>query len=152
MARFCTSCGAPLGDDAEFCTACGAAQNPSQQPAANAQQAPANGMNMNNFTEAAGAAAQNAANAVKNTFDGVSLRSGTHAKRSRGKQHRNQHGKRPCQPCEAIHIHLRFPLLFHRSIPVVHLLREAQDIPELDRPSVVQNRFAAHAAKDLVLI
>ena len=39
-----------------------------------------------------------------------------------------------------------------RSIAVMHLLREAQDIPELDGCSVVQDRLAAHAAKDLVLV
>ena len=74
MARFCTSCGAPLNENAEFCTACGAAQAPASKPQDGAQ-APAEqgGMNMNNFTEAAGAAAQNAAEKVKNTFGDVSV-------------------------------------------------------------------------------
>ncbi len=101
MSKFCISCGAQLDDDAGFCTICGTAQNAgqpqnvqpqaplqggfdySQQPQQNVQPGfgqPQNpnmnaqgGLNMNNFTQAAGAAAHQAGAAVKNTFDGVSF-------------------------------------------------------------------------------
>lgn len=72
MARFCTSCGAALEDDASFCTSCGAAQEtaPAEAPQAESVQS---GMDMSNVTQAAGAAAKNAAEKVKNTFDGVNF-------------------------------------------------------------------------------
>lgn len=76
MARFCTSCGAEIGENASFCTSCGAAQTPSSDaPASVPQQDGAiqQGMDMSNVAQAAGAAAKNAAEKVKNTFDGVNF-------------------------------------------------------------------------------
>ncbi len=102
MSKFCISCGAQLDDDAGFCTLCGTPQNAQpqnqnvqaqapiqdgynygQQPQQNVQpgfgQQPnpnmnaQGGLNMSNFTQAAGNAAQQAGAAVKNTFSGVSF-------------------------------------------------------------------------------
>lgn len=94
MSKFCIACGVQLDDDAAFCTICGTPQNAQPQQPQNAQpQAPLQGgfqqnaqpafgqqnlnqqggLNMNNFTQAAGNAAQQAGQAVKNTFDGVTF-------------------------------------------------------------------------------
>jgi hypothetical protein len=84
MSKFCTSCGAQLSDDAGFCTVCGAQQNSNSQPAPNAQQVNVQqpkaqqggqpgSQPINDFAQAAGNFAHDAAGTVKQTFEGVSF-------------------------------------------------------------------------------
>lgn len=61
MSKFCTTCGASLEDNATFCTNCGTPQDAAPQQ---------NGVDPNAQTPAA-----SAADAVKNTFSGVSFTS-----------------------------------------------------------------------------